>query len=79
VLPLKAGNMILLEISKDFVDHGLLLGEHRWADFLKDPTPEEEPRVTQVFHSFYARGRDAQKDGEHCVIDSLILHLLTDN
>ncbi|KAF9474822.1 hypothetical protein BDN70DRAFT_295526 [Pholiota conissans] len=59
----RAGNMILLEISKDFNDHGLLLGEHRWSDFLKNPTPEEENKVTQVFHSFYARGRDAQKDG----------------
>ncbi|KAF8972766.1 hypothetical protein BDZ97DRAFT_856108 [Flammula alnicola] len=59
----KARGMILLEVSKAFTDHGRLLGEHRWSEFLKDPTEEEKPRVTQVFHSFYAKGRDAQKDG----------------
>ncbi|KAF8972767.1 hypothetical protein BDZ97DRAFT_1752620 [Flammula alnicola] len=59
----KARGMILLEVSKAFTDHGRLLGEHRWSEFLKDSTEEENPRVTQVFHSFYAKGRDAQKDG----------------
>ncbi|KJA17583.1 hypothetical protein HYPSUDRAFT_57626 [Hypholoma sublateritium FD-334 SS-4] len=54
--------MILLEISRDFEDHASLLGEHRWSEFLKDPTDQEKGRVTQVFHSFYARGREAQKD-----------------
>lgn len=55
--------MMLLEVSKDFEDHASLLGEHRWSEFLKDPADDEKDRTTQVFHSHYARGRDAQKDG----------------
>ncbi|CAA7265143.1 unnamed protein product [Cyclocybe aegerita] len=59
----KSRGMILLEIPKAFTDHGLLLGEHRWGEFLKNPTDEERVRYTQVFHSFYSTVRDAQKDG----------------
>lgn len=55
--------MMLLEVSKAFEDHASLLGEHRWSEFLKDPTDEEKGRTTQVFYSFYVRGREAQKDG----------------
>ncbi|KAJ3506377.1 hypothetical protein NLJ89_g6901 [Agrocybe chaxingu] len=59
----KSRGMILLEIPKEFTDHGRLLGEHRWGEFLKNPTDEERDRYTQVFHSFYSKVRDAQKDG----------------
>ena len=55
--------MILLEVSKTFTEHERLLGEHRWSEILTNPDEEEEKRVSQVFHSFYAKGRDAQKDG----------------
>ena len=55
--------MILLEISKKFRDHERLLGEHRWSEMLTEPDNEQENRVSQIFHSFYAKGRDAQKDG----------------
>ena len=55
--------MILLEVSKMFGKHERLLGEHRWSEILNDPDEEEEKRVSQVFHSFYSKGRDAQKDG----------------
>lgn len=41
-----------------------LLGEHTWAKFLKNPTSEEKPRMTRVYYSTYASGREAQKDGE---------------
>jgi len=55
--------MILLEISKAFVDHQVLLGEHRWSDFLKNADAEQKGRTTQVFHSIYPTIREAQKDG----------------
>ncbi|KJA28270.1 hypothetical protein HYPSUDRAFT_811264 [Hypholoma sublateritium FD-334 SS-4] len=64
----KSRNMMLLEVSKDFEDHASLLGEHRWSEFLKDPADDEKGRTTQVFHSFYARGRDAQKDGWKVIV-----------
>ena len=49
-----------LEVSKMFTEHEHLLGENRWSEMLKDPDEEEEKRVSRVFHSFYAKGRDAQ-------------------
>ena len=55
--------MILLEVFKKFTEHERLLGEHRWSEILTNPDKEQEARVSQVFHSFYAKGRDAQKDG----------------
>jgi len=59
--------MILLEISRLFTEHGSLLGEHRWKEILKNPDSLEKNSVTKVFHSFYAKGRDAQKDGAYFV------------
>ncbi|KAF8815662.1 hypothetical protein BYT27DRAFT_7192653 [Phlegmacium glaucopus] len=58
-----ASGMILIEVSKMFTDHERLLGEHRWSEILTKPGAEEKKRVSQVFHSFYATGREAQKDG----------------
>lgn len=55
--------MVLLEIDKKFPNNGLLLGEHRWSEFLQNPSAEEDGRVTQIFHSLYSTGREAQKDG----------------
>lgn len=55
--------MILLEVSRMFTDHGRLLGEHRWSETLTSANELEEFSATQVFHSFYTTGRDAQKDG----------------
>lgn len=55
--------MILLEISKEFTEHERLLGEHRWSEILKEPDDEEKKSVSKVFHSVYAKGREAQKDG----------------
>ncbi len=55
--------MMLLEVAREFEDSASLLGEHRWSEFLKDPTIDEKGRSTKVFHSFYSRGREAQKDG----------------
>jgi hypothetical protein len=40
-----------------------LLGEHRWSDFLRNPSEEEKGRVSQIFYCTYSTGRQAQKDG----------------
>ena len=60
--------MILLEIDKKYPHNERLLGEHCWSEFLKKPNEEEDGKVTQVFHSFYSKGRDAQKDGRFLVV-----------
>ena len=57
--------MFLLEISKSFdKDNKRLLGEHKWSQFLKDPTEEEKFNKTCVFHSIYPTCREAGKDGK---------------
>ncbi|TFK33533.1 hypothetical protein BDQ12DRAFT_657809 [Crucibulum laeve] len=59
----KARGMVLLEVDKSFPDSQLLLGEHRWSEFLRDPIDEEKDRVSQIFYCLYDNGRAAQKDG----------------
>ncbi|KAG6897996.1 hypothetical protein C0992_007485 [Termitomyces sp. T32_za158] len=58
-----ARGMVLIEVDKKYPHNERLLGEHRWKEFLKSPTDEEKDRVTQIFHSLYTTGRQAQKDG----------------
>lgn len=55
--------MVLIEVDKKYPHNERLLGEHKWKEFLKNPTDEEKDRVTQIFHSLYTTGREAQKDG----------------
>ncbi|KAK7472114.1 hypothetical protein VKT23_000234 [Stygiomarasmius scandens] len=59
----KARGMVLIGIDRSFKNTAILLGEHRWREFLRQPTREESPRVSQVFHSTYNSDRQAQKDG----------------
>ena len=57
--------MVILEIERSYPDFGGLLGEHKWNEFLKNPTDEEKDRLSQIFYCIYTSGRDAQKDGKH--------------
>ncbi|KAG6918245.1 hypothetical protein DXG01_015619 [Tephrocybe rancida] len=58
-----ARGMVLIEVDKKYPHNERLLGEHKWQEFLRNPTEEEADRVTQIFHSLYTTGREAQKDG----------------
>ncbi|KAF9075468.1 hypothetical protein BDP27DRAFT_1415252 [Rhodocollybia butyracea] len=58
-----ARGMVLIEIDRTFTDHKILLGEHRWAEFLQKPNKEEKPCSTQIFYSNYSNHRAAQKEG----------------
>jgi hypothetical protein len=58
-----ARGMVLIEIDREFKEHKVLLGEHKWQEFLKQPTSEEMPCATQIFYSTYSNHRGAQKDG----------------
>ncbi|KAF9075494.1 hypothetical protein BDP27DRAFT_1358681 [Rhodocollybia butyracea] len=43
--------MVLIEVDRDFTNHKILLGEHRWAEFLQNPNEEEKPCCTRIFYS----------------------------
>ncbi|KAJ7142213.1 hypothetical protein C8R44DRAFT_657986 [Mycena epipterygia] len=58
-----ARGQVLLEINRDYPYPERLLGEHRWSEFLKNPSVEEAGRVSQIFYCVYSTGRQAQKDG----------------
>ncbi|KAJ7469325.1 hypothetical protein B0H11DRAFT_2043963 [Mycena galericulata] len=58
-----ARGQVLLEINRDYPHPERLLGEHRWSEFLRKPSPEEAGRVSQIFYCVYSTGRQAQKDG----------------
>ncbi|KAJ7748882.1 hypothetical protein B0H16DRAFT_897012 [Mycena metata] len=60
---LQARGQVLLEINREYAHPERLLGEHRWSDFLCNPSQEEAGRVSQIFYSVYNTGRSAQKDG----------------
>ncbi|KAG1835912.1 hypothetical protein DFJ58DRAFT_820170 [Suillus subalutaceus] len=40
-----------------------LLGEHRWREFLKKSSKQEQDQVTKVFYCTYSTGRQVQKNG----------------
>lgn len=63
--------MTLIEILNECRDIGkLLLGEHRWAEMLREPTEDEKERTSRIYYSIYSTTREAQKDGAcftaHC-------------
>ncbi|KAJ7820584.1 hypothetical protein B0H14DRAFT_2371965, partial [Mycena olivaceomarginata] len=48
-------------IDRNYPEPERLLGEHRWSEFLKKPNAEDQGRVSQIFYSTYATGRQAKK------------------
>jgi hypothetical protein len=55
-------SLIMVEVLKE-TEHTSFLGEHRWAEFLKNPRSDEMDNVSQVFYSAYRNDREAQKKG----------------
>jgi len=56
--------MVILEIEKSYKGFDSLLGEHRWNEFLSNPSDEERNCVSQVFYCLYKTDREVQKDGK---------------
>ncbi|KAJ7731664.1 hypothetical protein B0H16DRAFT_1329220, partial [Mycena metata] len=54
-----ARGQVLLEINREYAHPERLLGEHRWSDFLRNPSQQEAGRVSQIFYSVYNTGRSA--------------------
>ncbi|KAJ7730322.1 hypothetical protein B0H16DRAFT_1329962, partial [Mycena metata] len=59
-----AHSQVLLEINREYPHPERLLVEHRWSDFLRNPSQKEADRVSQIFYSVYNTGRSVQKDGK---------------
>ncbi|KIK87928.1 hypothetical protein PAXRUDRAFT_27412 [Paxillus rubicundulus Ve08.2h10] len=58
-----ARNMVIIEVNRCYSDFDRILGEHRWSEFLQNPTEDEKERVTRVFYCTYSSGRIVQKNG----------------
>lgn len=56
--------MVIIEVNRGYSHFDRILGEHRWSEFLRNPTKDEKERVTQVFYCTYNTGRIVQKNGE---------------
>ncbi|KZP28423.1 hypothetical protein FIBSPDRAFT_258477 [Athelia psychrophila] len=58
-----APSMVIIEVKRDWDGFDHLLGEHKWSEVLRNPSHEEEAKVTQVFYCRYNTGRNVQKHG----------------
>lgn len=58
-----ARDMVIIEIARECPQLDRLLGEHRWREFLKKSTKQEQDQVTKVFYCTYSTGRQVQKNG----------------
>lgn len=58
-----ARDMVIIEIARECPQLDRLLGEHRWREFLKKPSKQEQDQVTKVFYCTYSTGRQVQKNG----------------
>ena len=56
--------MVIIEIARECPQLDRLLGEHRWSEFLRNPSEQEKDQVTKVFYCTYSTGRHVQKNGE---------------
>ncbi|KAF7977947.1 hypothetical protein HWV62_11802 [Athelia sp. TMB] len=51
-----APNMVIIEVKRDWDGFDRLLGEHKWDEFLRNPSPEEDTKLTQVFYCRWNTG-----------------------
>ncbi|KAK7691949.1 hypothetical protein QCA50_005354 [Cerrena zonata] len=55
--------MLIIEVLRSFNDWCILLGSHKWSEFLRNPTDEEKQLETKVFYCTLSNGREVQKHG----------------
>ncbi|KAI0311919.1 hypothetical protein OF83DRAFT_1148721 [Amylostereum chailletii] len=56
-------SMIIIEVDRDFDNFPGLLGEHKWADFLRQPTEEQAGQSSKIFYCVWNTGRKVEKNG----------------
>ncbi|KAH7920600.1 hypothetical protein BV22DRAFT_1020909 [Leucogyrophana mollusca] len=69
-----ARDMVIIEVKRDYPHFDRLLGEHRWSEFLRNPSDELKNQATRVYYCTYSTGRIVQKNGE-CPVRVLVLGL----
>ena len=60
----QARDSVIIEVNRDYLHVDRILGEHRWSEFLRNPSRDEKDRATQVFYCTYHTGRMVQKNGK---------------
>ena len=56
--------MVIVEVNRDLPDFTVVLGAHKWREFLKQPSQDEEDRVSKIFYCQLSDGRKVQKTGK---------------
>lgn len=56
--------MMIIEVMPSFTEFRVILGEHSWAKFLRNPSVQEKTMCSQVFHCQYSTMREVEKYGE---------------
>ncbi|KAH7911330.1 hypothetical protein BJ138DRAFT_1239209 [Hygrophoropsis aurantiaca] len=59
----RARDMVIIEVARKYQHCDRILGEHRWSEFLKNPSDVEKDQVTRVYYCTYNTGRIVQKNG----------------
>ncbi|KDQ56335.1 hypothetical protein JAAARDRAFT_59227 [Jaapia argillacea MUCL 33604] len=58
-----ARNMIIIEVARNFQGFRELLGEHKWSQFLRNPSDDEKTKSSKIFYCTLGSGREVQKEG----------------
>ncbi|EED84622.1 predicted protein [Postia placenta Mad-698-R] len=59
----RSSNMVIIEVPRRYPGFSTVLGEHRWSEFLRQPSDEEKTKVSKVFYCTYRSGREVEKYG----------------
>ncbi|KZT03888.1 uncharacterized protein LAESUDRAFT_703856 [Laetiporus sulphureus 93-53] len=59
----RTAHNVLIEIDRSYKGVERLLGEHRWAEFLRNPSDTEKQQVSKIFYCTHSSGREVQKYG----------------
>lgn len=56
--------MVIIEVNRSFQQLDRLLGQHKWEEFLQNPTEEEKERYSSIFFCTKNTVREVSKAGE---------------
>lgn len=56
-------NMVIISVYKSCIKINSLLGGHKWAEFLKEISPDLKHKVSKIYYCRYSNDREVQKYG----------------